>query len=411
MHSLERVLTPAMQSPIAQDLIDIVGAQKMLDGKATRLSGATARGRTLILRLRKPVGDFPVRASVCVVPAWLPVDPEGVKAPIPSPAAYYLAEFVLNERIVLERNPFYGGARAHHLARFVIEMGSDAATIVERVKSGELELAGLGGPAWAPFVGELTERYGVNKSQFFSVPGTFLRMFVLNTSRPLFRNNARAAASGQLRRRPQGAHPRVWPAAGTPTDQYIPPIFPGFSNEAIYPLTGPDVKKAQQLAKGHTRSGKAVLYTLANPVGVAQAQIVRNNLSKIGLDVEIKEFPAPVLFGKLATPGEPFDIGWIGWDFGGPDGVGAIFDGRTIGQPENQNWSYFNSPTYIRLIAAAAALPLGRARERAYGELDVRLSRDAAPGIPYGVSNEFSFVSAKAGCIVLNPVSTSPRSA
>ena len=163
------------------------------------------------------------------------------------------------------------------------------------------------------------------------------------------------------------------------------------------------MKKAQQLAERHTRSSKAVLYTVANPVGLAQAQIVRNNLSKIGLDVEIKEFPAPVLFGKLATPGEPFDIGWIGWGFDGPDKVGAIFDGRTIGQPENQNWSYFNSPTYIRLIAAAAALPLGRARERAYGELDVRLSRDAAPGIPYGVSNEFAFVSARVGCIVLNP--------
>ena len=147
VHSLERVLTPAMQSPIAQDLIDIVGAQAMLDGKATRLSGAAARGRTLILRLRKPVSDFPVRASVCVVPAWLSVDPEGAKAPLPSPAPYYLAEFVVNERIVLERNPFYGGTRAHHVARFVIVMGSDEATIVEQVKSGKVELAGLGGPA------------------------------------------------------------------------------------------------------------------------------------------------------------------------------------------------------------------------------------------------------------------------
>jgi hypothetical protein len=55
------------------------------------------------------------------------------------------------------------------------------------------------------------------------------------------------------------------------------------------------------------------------------------------------------------------------------------------------------------LIAAAAALPLGRARERAYGDLDIRLSRDAAPGIPYGVTNALTFVSARVGCVVLNP--------
>jgi ABC-type transport system substrate-binding protein len=184
-HSLERVFTLARQTPyLAEDLIDIVGAQAMLDGKTTRLSGAVAKDRTLILRLRRPVSDFPVRASVCVVPASLPVHPEGVKAPIPSPAPYYFSEFIPDERIVLERNPFYRGKRPQHVTRFVLEMGSDAGTIVERVKSGDIEMAGLGGPAWAPFVGELTQRYGVNKSQFFSVPGTFLPIFVLKTSTP-----------------------------------------------------------------------------------------------------------------------------------------------------------------------------------------------------------------------------------
>jgi hypothetical protein len=33
----------------------------------------------------------------------------------------------------------------------------------------------------------------------------------------------------------------------------------------------------------------------------------------------------------------------------------------------------------------------------------VRLSRDAAPGIPYGVTNALTFVSAKVGCVVRNP--------
>ena len=84
----------------------------------------------------------------------------------------------------------------------------------------------------SPFVGELTERYGLNKSQFFSAPGTFLRMFVLNTSRPLFRNNARLRQAVNFAADRKALIREFGPAAGTPTDQYIPPIFPGYSNEA-----------------------------------------------------------------------------------------------------------------------------------------------------------------------------------
>ena len=79
-----------------------------------------------------------------------------------------------------------------------------------------------------------------------------------------------------------------------------------------------------------------------------------------------------------------------------------IFDGRTIGQPGNNNWSYFNSPKYNRLLDQASRLT-GDERYRAYGELDVRLSRDAAPAIPISVVNALAFVSARTGCVLMNP--------
>jgi ABC-type transport system substrate-binding protein len=165
------------------------------------------------------------------------------------------------------------------------------------------------------------------------------------------------------------------------------------------------VKKAKELATGHTRSGKAVLYAAANPIGVAQAQIVKDNLSKIGLEVEIKPFPTPVLFGKLATPGEPFDIGWIGWIGGTTDSsiLNWMFDGRTIADAPNfGNWSYFDSPKYNRLLEEASRLT-GAKRDQAYRELDLMLSRDAAPAIPFAGLNAWAFVSARVGCVVMNP--------
>ena len=49
------------------------------------------------------------------------------------------------------------------------------------------------------------------------------------------------------------------------------------------------------------------------------------------------------------------------------------------------------------LLAAAAALPLGRAREDAYGELD-------APAIPWAALNNIQFVAPRVGCVTFTPL-------
>ena len=407
VHSLERILTPAVQSELSQEYIDIVGAKRMLEGKTAKLAGAIARGRTLTVRLTRRIPDLPARMSFCVVPASLPADPEGAKAPLPSAAPYYVAEYVPNERLVLERNHYYRGERPHHVDRIVADLGADPGAIVDEIASGKVEWGELRATEAADRAAELVQRYGVNKSQFFVVPGRGLRMFVLNTSRPLFRNNVKLrqavnfAVDRKALTRELGAY------AGRATDQYLIPGLPGFRNERTYPLEGPDLRRARALAAGRRRGGKAVLYTPNLPLPLATAQIVQQNLKAIGLEVEIKQFPPAIHFEKLFIPGEPFDIGYSGW-FGrqtvaDPSFLNFLFDGRTIGQPSSGNASYFNSPKYNRLLERASRLS-GEERYKAYGELDVQLSRDAAPAIPFAALNGVTFVSPRVGCIVLNPV-------
>ena len=80
-----------------------------------------------------------------------------------------------------------------------------------------------------------------------------------------------------------------------------------------------------------------------------------------------------------------------------------MFDGRTIADAPNfGNWSYFDSPKYNRLLEEASRLT-GAKRDQAYRELDVMLSRDAAPAIPFAALNAWAFVSARVGCVVMNP--------
>jgi ABC-type transport system substrate-binding protein len=247
----------------------------------------------------------------------------------------------------------------------------------------------------------LANRYGVNRSRFFVQQSLAGRMFFLNTSRPLFRDNI------SLRRAVNFAVDRAalirefgrYGAAAT--DQHLPPAVPGYRNASIYPLDGPDLRRARALAAGHTRGGKAVLYTCTEPdYCVAPAQVLQHNLKAIGIDVQVKQFPFGVYFQKAATLGEPYDIILIGWvgGYNDPREFMQLFDSRTGAE----NYSRFHSPLYNRLLDRAGRLS-GPARYRAYGDLDDRLARDAAPAVPYAVYKTSAFVSKRVGCVVMNP--------
>jgi ABC-type transport system substrate-binding protein len=405
-HALERILDPDMKAPV-DDFQHIVGAQEVIDGKATTPRGVVANGRTLTVRLTKRDPVFLHKTTgLCAVPPSLGSDPEGAKAPLPSAAPYYVAQYVPGERLVLERNRFYRGERPHHVDRFDADLNADAGAIVDDIASGKVDCCIPNATAYAERAAELARRYGVNRSQFWVVPGNGLRFFVLNTSRPLFKNNPRLRQAINFAVDRKALTRELGAFGGTPTDQYLLPGRPGFRDERIYPLKGPDLKRARALAKGYTRSGKAVLYTPNFTLPMAFAQILRQNLSAIGLELDVVPFPPNIHFQKLATPGEPFDIGyagWFGWPVTDPSLLSWMFDGRTIAAaPDFGNWSRFDSPKYNRLLERASRLT-GEERYRAYGELDVQLSRDAAPAIPVAAPNDGEFLSARVGCVVLNP--------
>jgi peptide/nickel transport system substrate-binding protein len=402
--ALERIFDPRMKSGAAGLFEDIVGARQMLAGKRTTLAGAIANGRTLRLRLTRPVPDLLARTSLlCAVPSTLPADPEGAKAPLASPAPYYVSEYVPGERVVLERNRFYRGQRPHHVDRITVDLQGDASAI-DDVASGKLDSVAAT-PDLSPRLAGLVRRYGVNRSRLFVQADVGTRMFLINTSRALFRNNVRLRRALNFAVDRRALTREFGPYAATATDHYLPPVMPGFRSERIYPLQGPDLRKARTLSRGRTRSGRALLYTCSDrPDCIALAQIFQQNLRAIGVDVRIRQFPLQLMFQRLATPGEPFDLAWVGFvgSWSDPQQILGIFDGRTIGRPNSENWSYLNEPRFNQLLDRAARLS-GPPRYRAYGDLDVRLARDAAPAVAVLNPNTWAFVSARVGCVVMNP--------
>lgn len=360
------------------------------------------RGNAIAITMDRPAPDLPAMLSstlFCALPAGLPAVPDQ-SAPMAGP--YYIASNTPSE-IVLKRNPHYGGSRPRNAAEIDWTFQIQLDTIPLKVERGDADY-GIVSPA---ATAGIAAQYGVNKSQFFVAPGYQTLCLTLNTSRPIFANNP------QLRRAVNYAIDRHALVAafgafvGRRTDQFLPYGSPSFTDAHIYPLNGPDLKRARALAAGHTRDGTAVMYVRnPAPFATARAQIVQYDLKQIGIDVQIQPW-SPTRDPSLR--GEQFDIADRGCGDVAPYDdpftlLNLPFDGSLIHSGSgNTNLSYFNDPAYNRKLEAAAALT-GSVRNQAYAQLDSALARSAAPAVPYAVFNHTAFVAIRIGCVQMNPI-------
>jgi peptide/nickel transport system substrate-binding protein len=409
--AINRTLAPGINSPALQYTQGVAGADSVRSGKTASAAGVVARGNTLVVRFTRPVADFPAWTTMsffCAVPPGLPADPEGVGA-FHAAGPYYVAEYRAGERVVIRRNRFYGGRRPRHVDGFDVDVRPrPPGELLDRVERGEADWSYTAAPIYLDPSRGLIAKYGLNKSQFFLRPGFTLRVLVLNSSRPLFRDNPRLrrAVNLAVNRRALSRATGGAQGVGRLTDQYLPPLLPGYRDARINPLTQSDVRRAKELARGNGRDAKAVFYVPNFPQPLALAQLAKRQLDEIGLEVALQPIPYHVTnaayLGRLGAPDEPWDIALVLWtpDYIDPYAyVNRLLDARFIG---GTNLARFSSSKYNRLMRRAARLH-GAARYRRYGELDVDLARNAAPLVPIEFFDEPTLVSKRVGCIVLRP--------
>lgn len=409
--AINRTLVPSIKSPGALFTRDIRGAADVLAGKRRVASGVVAHGNTLIVRFTRPAPDFPALTALpffCAVPPALPTDPEGW-GPFPAAGPYHVVDYRPGERVVLRRNRFYGGRRPHHVDGFHVDLRAPSPRdMIQRIERGEADWGHNIAPVFLDPALGLQQKYGINRSQFFLKPGLTLSMFAFNTSRPLFRSNSRLrrAVNFALDRRAIQAI-GGGPLTGRLTDQYVPPIVPGFRDATIYPLRRSNLQRARELARGNLRGGTAVLYTTDFPPPLAVAQLAKQQLADLGLQVTIKAFPVHIAsaayLSQLASTAEPWDLALVLWAPNLPDPrayINLLLDRQNVG---GTNFARFSSGTFNREMRRADRLPGVRKRQRAYGALDIRVAREAAPLAAVRVLSEPTLVSKRVGCIVLRP--------
>ena len=370
--AINRDLAPAMRSPAAAFLGDVVGAQQVLSGAATTASGVTTSGDTLTVHLVRPAPDFVTRMAMpffCAIPAGLPAVPQSFR-PIPMAGPYYIASATPGTSIVLEQNPYYGGSRPRHLTEIDVNLRSDEKTSSLQIAADNADYDA--GTLGASLLRSYQARGKLGKADLSVHPDMDLHYLVFNARRPLFR-------SAQLRRAVNFALDRrrilaVSGLYGRPTDQVLPPAMPGYKPFTLYPLNAPDLARARQLA-GHKQ--RAAILAVSGPLADDYiATEVADELARIGITVHIAHPQSAI------TPAGAWDIAINDWtaDYADPyDFINLLLDGRIPNSPGDLGG--FDNRGFDTRMATAATLA-GPARYTAYANLDAALMRSDAPIAP-----------------------------
>jgi peptide/nickel transport system substrate-binding protein len=232
-----------------------------------------------------------------------------------------------------------------------------------------------------------------------------MRLLHMNTSRPLFSQVRLRRAVNYAIDRPALVAQGLRFAngspffAGAPSADYIPASMAGAKDFHLYPVNGPDLRRAKRIA-GRVNA-PAIMYTPNIAPWTQEAQIIRRDLAPLGIDVQVKEFAVGDYFARITRRGEPFDLAVSGY-LGAPDPVGmlSIFDASSIGQG---NISHFDDPAFNRKLRAVEKLS-GASRNRAASRLALEVEREDAPAAAIGTNASRDFFSARSGCQVYQPV-------
>jgi ABC-type oligopeptide transport system substrate-binding subunit len=413
VYAINRDLNRRMASPAQPFIEDIVGAEAVIAGRASRATGVRALGRyTLQIRLTRRAPDLLARLAMPffqAIPTNLPIEPDGVNAPVHTAGPYYIARWERNRQVVVQRNRFYRGPRPHNVNSIVVDIGLPLETIKLNIDRGVTDTGDIPPAAHA----ELGRRYGVKKGspgRYFANPAPTILYLAMNHDRNLFGGggvgNLRLKKAVNFVIDRQAIMTQRGAYSGVINDQYMPPTMRGFKNVAIYPRR-PNLSQARSLASGQTRGGSGVFYCSNRAPAPQQCQIAQANLRNIGLNMDIKQFPRATQFELTGRRGEPFDLTLEGWhmDYFDPYDFIFLVDGTTIRPANNVNFSYFNSAAFNRKITRAKTL-VGVQRYRAFSALDADLARNASPLATYGSPNDRHYVSSRVGGYYYHPVFT-----
>ena len=299
------------------------------EGRRGSISGVQVLGRyRLRIRLERRAGDFVARLTMpffCPILPGTPISPAGMDDP-PGSGPYYIADRVRNRRMVLERNPYYGGGRTANPDRIVWTIETDAAERIRATERDENDFHRCS-PTRTRSSGTSRSRYGLNRpgGQFLRLPTLTNFIFAFNhrSARVQGRRPGPAQEGDQLRPRQAGPDPCARLPGGRRTDRLLPAAL----SESRRRL--PDRRAGSRHGAKVARAREATAED-AHPLH-GELPVQRRERPCVQLEPEAARHRGRCevlrlhhLAREARDEGEPWDVAWLTWGAFYADPAGAF---------------------------------------------------------------------------------------
>jgi peptide/nickel transport system substrate-binding protein len=394
----------------------IEGAQAFADGEAKSISGIeTPDEKTLVFHLTEPVGDFGFRLSMPAI-SPVPRDYAGqfdkkkdsdYDNHVVASGPYFVAEWTPDERIRMERNPYWDPdtdeIREAYVDAVDWKIGFDREVGFSQVRDGDYQLGvdvDPQGPALEQVINDPNLR-----DQLLNEVSSCTRFVFLNTTvEPFDDVSVRQAVAFAIDR---ANIKRIFggPVTGPIATSVIPETLPGgLGPEAFNPFESEnmagDMERARELMAeaGYPDGydGEVLMVGASDPPHDRITESVRADLEELGFtNLTIKSPAFPNNYTQFyQVPSQNVGIGTSpGWCTDFPESstfIEPVFNGANITPSNTQNFAMLDDPAVNEKIQEALALPLGDERDQMWEELNREIT-ELAVWVPWSWDSETIF--------------------
>ncbi len=401
-YSLDRVTTPATQSPGAGFFGSIMGYDAMADGSAASLEGVTVVDPlTVQIKLSRPDATFLHVmalnfASVVAKESVAEAGDDFGHHPVGT-GAFKLGEWTIGQRLVFEKNADYWRAGLPYLDTVTFEVGQEPIVALLRLQNGEVDVPGDGIPP-----AKFTEVMADPEQAARVVEGGQLQTgyITLNVTNPPLDNvDVRKAINMAINK---DRITQIINGRAVPATQPLPPSMPGYTDGYAGYAYDIDGAKALLAGAGLADGFDTELFVMNTDPNPRIAQAIQQDLAAIGVRASIQSLAqANVIEAGGAGTAPMIWSGGMAWiaDFPDPSNFyGPILgcDGAVEG---GWNWSkYCNEDLDAEATAADSMTDPAKVGDRMAMWSDVYMEvMEDAPWVPVFNEQRYTMKSKRMG--------------
>lgn len=411
-YSLDRVTLPETQSPGAGFFASIQGFDEISTGAADTLSGVeVVDPQTVRITLSRPDATFLHVMALnfaSVVPREA-VEEAGAdfgKVPVGT-GAFRLADWVIGQRLVLEKNEDYWRDGVPYLDGITFEVGQEPVVALLRLQQGEVDVPGDGIPP-AKFQEVMNDPDQASRV----VEGGQLHTgyITLNVGMEPFDQLAVREAVNMAINKDRIV--QVINGRAVPATQPLPPSMPGYTQGFDGFAYDPEGAKAKLAEAGLADGFTTQLYVMNTDPNPRIAQAIQQDLSAIGVEVEIRSLAqANVIEAGGAGEAPMIWSGGMAWiaDFPDPSNFYGPILGCAGASDGGWNWSRFCDEGIDAMATEADSFtdPTAPERMELWSQVYQQVMAQA-PWVPVFNEQRYTMKSARMGgddALYVDPVS------